>query len=679
MRLLAFLVALVALASPAAAQSVILPQLGIQSSGTCRSLTVRDTAANTNVPLGCVGAGGAFRALGDGSGLMVTPDAGAAAGSLAKRLVTGTSPGTLAAGDDGRITGAVQAAGGDASGVNAAIAGVTGVVARSLAARALDAINVRDFGAVGDGVTNDLVAIQKAAVTRGKDVFAPAGTYLVTLPSGQGLGAIPAGTVVRGAGRDVTRIVIKSAGTAYFNALTLAASGTRFEDLTLDFQLPTGGTGALFLMSAGCGGITFERVRLLGNNKVTLATPGNATTGTTDNTPYLFNVGGDCSDVDVQASEITGWHYTILKTNTSTATNRRWSFVGNRFFNNSYGHIAPNSPSGIWDGVVITGNTFGDISMLAGSAGNSHMIGLASIWNVSIAGNRFVGATSGEAIHIEEDTRNVTIAGNTADLSSPFTGWGKFVQITDNNISGTRKTPSNISITGNVARRSDGVLDSTGIDAPFDASGQSGVQGLIADGNVLDGFATGITVPELSAGSRVTNNTVRNCTTGVATYAGSSDIRDNSFETCTTGLSAFRGGLFGRQRFANVTYPAAATQGIVGLRGWSQAFELTATGSATIVKDLGSIGRRFSGTFRVLLSAGSAVDSDTAEYAASWDGSAISQTKGWNYNGGGVASWGANPFTVQGGAPFNLRVGPFIGAVRSPVTVNVEFDGIQLF
>ena len=679
MRLIGFLVALVALLSPLAAQTTIVQQFGIQSSGTCRSLTVRDTGANTNVPLGCVGSGGTFRARGVGDDLTVTPDAGAVAGTSAKRLAPGTARSTFAVEGDSRITAAVKGPGGNESSVLAAPSVVTGVVARSLANRALDTLNVRDFGAVGDGATNDFKAIQKATVTRGKDVFVPAGAYLVTPPAGQGLGAIPVGTVIRGAGRDVTRIIIKSAGTAYFNAFTLTASGIRFEGLTLDFQLPAGGTGALFLMGAGCGGVSFERVRLLGNNKVTLATPGNATTGTADNTPYLFNVGGDCSDVDVHASEIAGWHFTILKTNASTATNRRWSFVGNRFFNNSYGHIAPNSPSGVWDGLVVTGNTFGDISMLADSAGNSHMIGLASIWNVSIAGNRFVGSTSGEAIHIEEGTRNVTIAGNTADLASPFSGWGKFVQITDNNIAGTRKTPSNISITGNVARRSDGILDGAGIDAPFDASGQSGVQGLIVEGNVLDGFATGISVPELSAGSRVASNAIRNFMTGIATYAGSSDIRDNSFESGTTGLSAFRGGLFGRQRFSGVTYPAAGTQGIVGLRGWSQAFELTATGSATIVKDLGSIGRRFSGTFRVLISAGSAVDSDTAEYTASWDGSAITQIKGWNYNGGGVASWDSAPFTVQGSTPFNLRVSAFVGAARSPVTVNVEFDGVQLF
>ena len=52
--------------------------------------------------------------------------------------------------------------------------------ARTLAARFADTVNVKDFGAVGDGVTNDAPAFNSAltsAALLGRDVFAPAGTY----------------------------------------------------------------------------------------------------------------------------------------------------------------------------------------------------------------------------------------------------------------------------------------------------------------------------------------------------------------------------------------------------------------------------------------------------------------------------------------------------------------------
>jgi hypothetical protein len=50
--------------------------------------------------------------------------------------------------------------------------------ARSLANRASDIVSVRDFGAVGDGVTDDTAAIQ-AALNAGS-IFVPDGTYLVS-------------------------------------------------------------------------------------------------------------------------------------------------------------------------------------------------------------------------------------------------------------------------------------------------------------------------------------------------------------------------------------------------------------------------------------------------------------------------------------------------------------------
>lgn len=53
----------------------------------------------------------------------------------------------------------------------------TGAVARTVQAKERDVVSVKDFGAVGDGVTDDTAAIQ-AAITSGYSVVFPAGTYL---------------------------------------------------------------------------------------------------------------------------------------------------------------------------------------------------------------------------------------------------------------------------------------------------------------------------------------------------------------------------------------------------------------------------------------------------------------------------------------------------------------------
>lgn len=60
----------------------------------------------------------------------------------------------------------------------------TGATARTVQSKLRESVSVKDFGAVGDGVTNDTAAIQAAvnavAAAGGGDVYFPAGTYLVT-------------------------------------------------------------------------------------------------------------------------------------------------------------------------------------------------------------------------------------------------------------------------------------------------------------------------------------------------------------------------------------------------------------------------------------------------------------------------------------------------------------------
>jgi hypothetical protein len=81
----------------------------------------------------------------------------------------------------GNVTGNVTGGGtfsGNASSATALATGST--TARTLANRFADMANVRDFGAVGDGTTNDITAFVDAADT-GKQVFVPDGTYTITV------------------------------------------------------------------------------------------------------------------------------------------------------------------------------------------------------------------------------------------------------------------------------------------------------------------------------------------------------------------------------------------------------------------------------------------------------------------------------------------------------------------
>lgn len=73
----------------------------------------------------------------------------------------------------------------DGSGISPNAAGVqydpagAGAVSTTVQAKLRETVSVKDFGAVGDGLTNDTVAIQ-TAINSGKSLFFPDGTYLAS-------------------------------------------------------------------------------------------------------------------------------------------------------------------------------------------------------------------------------------------------------------------------------------------------------------------------------------------------------------------------------------------------------------------------------------------------------------------------------------------------------------------
>lgn len=79
-----------------------------------------------------------------------------------------------------------------------------GSVARTVQGKLLDTVSVKDFGATGDGVTNDTAAINAALAytyTRSKALYFPAGIYLY-----DGSGELGNGNVMYGDGRNATFI-----------------------------------------------------------------------------------------------------------------------------------------------------------------------------------------------------------------------------------------------------------------------------------------------------------------------------------------------------------------------------------------------------------------------------------------------------------------------------------------
>lgn len=96
------------------------------------------------------------------------------------------------------------------------IAAGTGATQRTAQNKMRDIVSAKDFGATGDGVTDDTAAIQLAlnAISSGGEVWLPAGTYSASVLS------MAYSTRFSGAGMGATTVKLKNAATANTTLLT---------------------------------------------------------------------------------------------------------------------------------------------------------------------------------------------------------------------------------------------------------------------------------------------------------------------------------------------------------------------------------------------------------------------------------------------------------------------------
>lgn len=111
----------------------------------------------------------------------------------------------------------------------------TGSIVRTQHFKNTDLISVKDFGAVGDGVTDDADAFE-AATAVAKSLYIPAGTYVLS----HGV-PVPLNFTMRGAGRHCTKIYIPSTfrltdpGVFYSPG---GENGAQISDITIEFYQP---------------------------------------------------------------------------------------------------------------------------------------------------------------------------------------------------------------------------------------------------------------------------------------------------------------------------------------------------------------------------------------------------------------------------------------------------------
>ena len=164
--------------------------------------------------------------------------------NLAYKFLLKTSTGTLIASYDdiGGIFNSAALAASSGSSLIGFIQSQANAVAETVQDKLRQTVSVKDFGAVGDGVTNDTTAIQNALST-GKSVYFPSGTYNISsalVPS--------ANQLIYGAGQQNTIIQQTSASA---NGFTLSAiSWVYIQQLSI-VSTAVSPTGAAISVTAG--------------------------------------------------------------------------------------------------------------------------------------------------------------------------------------------------------------------------------------------------------------------------------------------------------------------------------------------------------------------------------------------------------------------------------------------
>ena len=293
--------------------------------------------------------------------------------------------------------------------------------------------NVKDYGALGNGSTNDAAAITAAITAAGANgtVVWPTGTYKIN-------STIAALTGQKWLATGNAKITTATNGIS----MVAVVANTTFDGLWIDSTATVGHAGLDW--TTGAGGVTVRNCKFTGMYQqcINMNATGLVNTVIADN---LFD----------------GTNYCVL-TN-STATDLRNLRITNNTIINGYADgIELNHPTASAYSkakyVTITGNY---VSVSNSDAINGGFgIGIAGASYVTITGNTIVGCSQ-QGIHFENYTRDLTITGNTLIDNCVWAGAGTFATIYG--LEG-----KNITITGNVIRNTG--RGGNGIEFGWDAS-----------------------------------------------------------------------------------------------------------------------------------------------------------------------------------------------------------------
>lgn len=372
-----------------------------------------------------------------------------------------------------------------------------------------DGYNIKAFGAVGDGTTNDQAAIQ-VALNTGKSVFVPDGIFFFGSP----ISFTADGQSLFGNGNNS---VLKSRGTLSSGPSWISVNA---EDDVSIFNLQIdGGTGATtanpgIWVEGGSSNFTVDGCLFKGGNQVV----------------YL----GTCSNVKVVNNTFDGTYYGVIQR--SGFVSSHVLIDGNTCLNSFRDFVEANctsaAPSENW---IVSNNTFDTNQNYPTAVTEGRFVGITSVRGVVITGNTVKKVAGDAAIHLEDTLGNTVISSNIFDNCLVSGGNNGYLYLLN--------SAENTVVSDNIFLRTDAALSAV---YALSVDSNTYSNSLVITGNLVQGVASGGNLSGFNLGfQNATSSTtcVGNSFVDVdfgilASNTNNANITGNSFVRCATGISS---------------------------------------------------------------------------------------------------------------------------------------------